>query len=79
MMSLLKIEAIRFCPSTCLLRACTYYLSPQFWMTNHFQCYSSVLYVMFQFLSILQKELANFEKNKDSFVSDFSQVIWKSP
>ncbi|GJM93470.1 hypothetical protein PR202_ga10028 [Eleusine coracana subsp. coracana] len=26
-----------------------------------------------QFLSILQKELVNFEKNKDSFLSDFSQ------
>jgi hypothetical protein len=34
-----------------------------------------VLCVAFQFLGVLEKELAKFEKNKDDFLSDFTQVI----
>ena len=33
---------------------------------------------VFQFLSVLEKELAKFEKNKDDFLSDFSQVSFKA-
>jgi phosphoethanolamine N-methyltransferase len=34
-----------------------------------------MLCVAFQFLGVLEKELAKFEKNKDDFLSDFTQVI----
>jgi hypothetical protein len=37
----------------------------------------SFSYATFQFLSVLRRELAQVEKNKEAFVSDFSQV-WKS-
>ena len=38
-----------------------------------------MLCVAFQFLGVLEKELAKFEKNKDDFLSDFTQVIQQKP
>jgi hypothetical protein len=65
------------CPSSCVQRpcSCSFPLVVFCLDLNWFQLYSSVLCVVFQFLGILQKELDKFEKNKDGFLSDFSQVI----
>jgi phosphoethanolamine N-methyltransferase len=34
---------------------------------------------IFQFLGVLRRELAEFEKNKDNFLSDFTQVVQQLP
>lgn len=46
---------------------------------HKFLLYQSMVYVAFQFLGVLEKELAKFEKNKDDFLSDFTQVIQQKP
>lgn len=67
------------CPSKCMQCACSCSVLLRRLDQKPVSMILIVLCVAFQFLGILRKELDKFEKSKDDFLSDFSQVIWQRP